>query len=306
MDERTLLGVGDDAGVYAYGEEVFVHTVDFITPILNDPYLWGAISTANSLSDVYAMGCKPLNALAIVGFNNCDLDIGVLREVMKGCADKLKEAKTVLLGGHTVDDKEPKFGLAVMGVCEDGKYLTQEGAKPGELLALTKPIGVGILTKAIKEGRLKEEDIRHAIDYMLMLNDKASLLTREFASACTDVTGFGLLGHAYNIARRSKVRLYIDFSKVPIYEESTRFVKEKVYPKGAMDNYNFVRNYLTVEGLESWELLVLSDPVTSGGLLFSFPGERLQDLEKKAQELGLKLWIIGGVEEGEGLRVYKG
>lgn len=300
------MGVGDDAGVYAYGGKVYVHTVDFITPILNDPYLWGAISTVNSLSDVYAMGCKPLNALAIVGFNNCDLDIGVLREVMKGCADKLKEAKTVLLGGHTVDDKEPKFGLAVMGVCEGGKYLTQEGAKPGELLALTKPIGVGILTKAIKEGRLKEEDIRHAIDYMLMLNDKASLLTREFASACTDVTGFGLLGHAYNIARRSKVRLYIDFSKVPIYEESMRFVKEKVYPKGAMDNYNFVRDYLMVEGLEPWELLVLSDPVTSGGLLFSFPGERLQDLEKKAQELGLKLWIIGGVEEGEGLRVYKG
>jgi len=306
VDERTLLGVGDDAGVYTYGGEVFVHTVDFITPILNDPYLWGAISTTNSLSDVYAMGCKPLNALAIVGFNNCDLDIGILREVMKGCADKLKEAKTVLLGGHTVDDKEPKFGLAVMGVCEGGKYLTQEGAKPGDLLALTKPIGVGILTKAIKEGRLKEEDIRHAIDYMLMLNDKASLLTREFASACTDVTGFGLLGHAYNIARRSKVRLYIDFSKVPIYEESTRFVKENVYPKGAMDNYNFVRDYLMVEGLEPWELLVLSDPVTSGGLLFSFPRERLQDLEKKAQELGIKLWIIGGVEEGEGLRVYKG
>lgn len=300
------MGVGDDAGVYAYGGKVYVHTVDFITPILNDPYLWGAISTVNSLSDVYAMGCKSLNALAIVGFNNCDLDIGVLREVMKGCADKLKEAKTVLLGGHTIDDKEPKFGLAVMGVCEDGKYLTQNGAKPGELLALTKPIGVGILTKAIKEGRLKEKDIKHAIDYMLMLNDKASSLAREFASACTDVTGFGLLGHAYNIARRSKVRLYIDFSKVPIYEESMRFVKEKVYPKGAMDNYNFVRDYLMVEGLEPWELLVLSDPVTSGGLLFSFPGERLQDLEKKAQELGLKLWIIGGVEEGEGLRVYKG
>lgn len=300
------MGVGDDAGVYAYGGKVYVHTVDFITPILNDPYLWGAISTVNSLSDVYAMGCKPLNALAIVGFNNCDLDIGVLREVMKGCADKLKEAKTVLLGGHTIDDKEPKFGLAVMGVCEDGKYLTQNGAKPGELLALTKPIGVGILTKAIKEGRLKEKDIKHAIDYMLMLNDKASSLAREFASACTDVTGFGLLGHAYNIARRSKVRLYIDFSKVPIYEESMRFVKEKVYPKGAMGNYNFVRDYLMVEGLEPWELLVLSDPVTSGGLLFSFPGERLQDLEKKAQELGLKLWIIGGVEEGEGLRVYKG
>lgn len=300
------MGVGDDAGVYTYGGEVFVHTVDFITPILNDPYLWGAISTANSLSDVYAMGCKPLNALAIVGFNNCDLDIEVLRKVMKGCADKLREARTVLLGGHTVDDKEPKFGLAVMGVCEDGKYLTQEGAKPGELLTLTKPIGVGILTKAIKERRLKEEDIRHAIDYMLMLNDRASVLAREFASACTDVTGFGLLGHAYNLARRSKVRLHIDFSRVPTYEESIRFVKEGIYPKGAMDNYNFIKDHLVAEGLQMWELLLLSDPVTSGGLLFSFPEERLKDLEEKAKELGLKIWIIGKVEEGEGLRVYKG
>ncbi len=306
MDEHTLVGVGDDAGVYAYGGEVYVHTVDFITPILNDPYLWGAISTVNSLSDVYAMGCKPLNALAIVGFNSCDLDIGVLREVMRGCADKLREAKTVLLGGHTIDDKEPKFGLAVMGVCEGGKYITQAGAKPGELLALTKPIGVGILTKAIKERRLKEGDIKHAIDYMLMLNERASLLVREFASACTDVTGFGLLGHAYNIARRSKVRLCIDFSKVPIYEESIRFVKEGIYPKGAMDNYSFVKDHLVAEGLQRWELLLLSDPVTSGGLLFSFPEERLKDLEERSKDLGVKVWIIGKVEKGEGLMVYKG
>lgn len=300
-----MVGVGDDAGVYAYKGGIFIHTVDFITPILNDPYLWGAISAANSLSDVYAMGGEPLNALAIAGFNNCELDIPVLKEIIRGCTDKLKEAKVVLLGGHTVDDKEPKFGLAVMGVCEDGKYLTQDGAKPGEILALTKPIGVGIITKAIKEERLSEKDIKHVIDYMLMLNDNASLLVKRFASACTDVSGFGLLGHVYNISRKSKVRLSIDFSRVPIYEESLHFIKEKIYPKGAMENYNFVKRHLIVEGLETWELLVLSDPVTSGGLLFTFSEKNLEDIKGEAQKLGVNLWIIGKVEEGQGLRIYK-
>ena len=300
-----MVGVGDDAGVYAYKGGIFIHTVDFITPILNDPYLWGAISAANSLSDVYAMGGKPLNALAIVGFNNCELDISVLKEIIRGCTDKLKEAKVVLLGGHTVDDKEPKFGLAVVGVCEDGKYLTQDGAKPGEILALTKPIGVGIITKAIKEERLSEKDIKHVIDYMLMLNDNASLLVKRFASACTDVTGFGLLGHAYNISRKSKVKISIDFSRVPIYEESLHFIKEKIYPKGAMENYNFAKRHLIVEGLETWELLVLSDPVTSGGLLFTFSEKNLEDIKREAQKLGVNLWIIGKVEEGQGLRIYK-
>ncbi len=304
-DERTLLGVGDDAGVYAYGGQVFVHTVDFITPILNDPYLWGAISTANSLSDVYAMGCKPLNALAIVGFNNCDLEIDVFKEVMRGCADKLREAKTILLGGHTIDDKEPKFGLAVMGVCEDGKYFTQKGAKPGELIALTKPVGVGVLTKAIKEKKITEKDISQAIEYMLMLNEKASKLARVVeASACTDVTGFGLMGHAMNIAMKSNVRLAIDFSKVPIYEESIRWIKEKIHPKGALDNYNFVKDKTINEGLEWWQLLLLADPVTSGGLLFTFSEDKREVLEKEAQALGLRVWLIGKVEEGEGLRVY--
>jgi selenide,water dikinase len=305
VDQNTLVGVGDDAGVYSFGGNVFVHTVDFITPVVNDPYLWGAISTANSLSDVYAMGCRPLNALAIVGFNNCELEVEVLKEVMRGCAEKLREAKTVLLGGHTIDDKEPKFGLAVMGVCEEGKYLTQQGAKPGELLALTKPVGVGILTKAIKEGKLKERDISHAIEYMLMLNDRASLLAREFASACTDVTGFGLLGHAYNIARRSGVRLAIDFSAVPVYDEAVHFVRQKLYPKGAMDNYNFVKGHLLEDGLEWWRLLLLSDPVTSGGLLFSFSEDKREELLRRAQELGVSVWFVGRVEEGEGLRVYR-
>ncbi|MCS6875835.1 MAG: selenide, water dikinase SelD [Aquificaceae bacterium] len=304
-DENTLVGVGDDAGVYAYGGEVYAHTVDFITPVVNDPYLWGAISTVNSLSDIYAMGCEPINALAVVGFNNCELEVGVLKEVMKGCADKLREARVVLLGGHTVDDKEPKFGLAVTGVCKGGRYLTQAGAKVGDLVAITKPIGVGIITKAIKEGKLTERDVKHAIEYMLRLNHKASELALSFANACTDITGFGLLGHAYNIARKSSLRLVVDFSKVPVYEEALFFVKEKIYPKGAVDNLNFLKEHLQGEGLQWWQTLLLCDPVTSGGLLFTFSEDLKAEVEKKAKELGVELWVVGWVEEGYGLKVVK-
>jgi selenide,water dikinase len=162
------LDVGDDAGAYEYKGSVFLHTVDFITPVVNDPYLWGAISAANSLSDIYATGGVPLTALAVLGFNHCQLSSEILKEVLRGATDKLREAKAILLGGHTVDDQEPKFGLAVFGVCPSGRLLTQNGAKPGNLLYITKPIGVGILTKAIKEGKVEEKDIPEAIQNMLL------------------------------------------------------------------------------------------------------------------------------------------
>ncbi len=294
-DEHTLLSVGDDAGVYEYGGVVWVHTLDFITPILNDPYLWGAISTANSLSDVYAMGGIPLNALAIVGFNNCDLELDVFREVMRGAVDKLREAKTVLLGGHTIDDKEPKFGLAVAGVCPDGRYLTQSGARPGQLVAVTKPVGTGIIIKALKEGLLSEEDIGSAIENMLRLNDKASELMKSVgATSCTDVTGFGLLGHVYNICRNSDVGMRLFFEKVPVYEEAVDFVKKKLFPKGARDNHSFVKDYLRSE-LEWWKIILLCDPVTSGGLLFTFEPNKKEELEREAKDRGVSLWIIGEV-----------
>lgn len=211
----------------------------------------------------------------------------------------------MLLGGHTVDDREPKFGLAVTGVSTDGNLLMQEGARVGDLIAITKPVGVGIITKGIKERRLKEKDVETAINYMLELNNKACILAKKVgASACTDATGFGLLGHAYNIARKSGVRLAIDFKKVPIYEEAIYLIKEGVFPKGAVENLNFVKTSLIIEGLEEWQLLLLSDPITSGGLLFTFAEERLGDFNKVQEELGIKGWIIGRVEEGEGLRVF--
>ena len=307
MDGNTLVGVGDDAGVYTHGSHLYVHTVDFITPVVNSPYLWGAISTANSLSDVYAMGGVPLNALAIVCFDNCRMDVSLLREVMSGCIEKLREAKTVLLGGHTVDDKEPKFGLAVTGVCQNGKYLTQAGAKPGDILYLTKPIGTGILTKAIKSDLIEEKDIEDAIGYMLMLNNVAGKLAIEFANACTDITGFGLLGHSFNVSRKSGVNIVIHYSKVPVYSMVEDFAKKGIYPKGAVDNYNFVKENITKESdpLEMWQMLILSDPVTSGGLLLSVPEDRAKEFEERAMVEGINVWKIGRVCDGYGLTILR-
>jgi len=269
--------------------------VDFITPILNDPYLWGAVSAANSLSDIYAMGGKPLTALAIVGFNSCELEIGVFREVMRGAVDKLKEARTVLLGGHTVDDKEPKLGFAVWGVCPKGEYITQKGARPGQLLFLTKPVGTGIIVKALKEGLLGMKDIEDAVGNMLRLNDRAAeLVVSVGASACTDVTGFGLLGHGWNICRSSGVGLRIRKESVPAYEEAVHMVKKGVFPKGAEENLRFVRANLRTD-LKRWEVILLCDPVTSGGLLFTVDRDKEGDVFKKAESLGEEVWLIGEV-----------
>ena len=269
--------------------------MDFITPILNDPYLWGAISAANSLSDVYAMGGVPLNALAIVGFNNCDLEVDVFKEVMRGAVEKLREAKTVLLGGHTIDDKEPKFGLAVTGFCPDGRYVTQSGAKVGQIVILTKPIGTGILIKALKEGLLTQEDLSEATENMLTLNDRASELMKSLgATSCTDVTGFGLLGHAWNICRNSGVGMRIEFDRVPVYSEAVDFVKKKIFPKGARDNFSFVKDHLETD-LKIWKITLLCDPVTSGGLLFTVDRKKRGELEEKARELGVRVWVIGEV-----------
>jgi len=304
-DERTLVSVGDDAGVYEYGGTVLIQTVDVITPVLNDPYLWGAVGTANALSDVYAMGGEPLTALAVVGFNSCELEVKDLRKVMEGAVAKLREAKTVLLGGHTIDDKEPKFGLAVTGVCPEGAYVTQSGAKPEQLIVLTKPVGTGVLVKALKDGKLKEEDIPEAVENMLRLNDRASrLMLAVGATACTDVTGFGLLGHLWNVCRSSGVGAELVFGEIPLYERSVALVREGVYPRGAVDNLRFVENVLETE-LERWKLLLLTDPVTSGGLLFTVDRERREELFRRARKLGVDCWIIGETTPEGRIRVVQ-
>ncbi len=295
-DERTVVPVGDDAGAYEHNGVIYLHTVDFITPVVNDPYTWGQISAANSLSDIYAMGGVPLTALAVVGFNTCDLETEVLRRVLQGAADKLKEAKAVLIGGHTVDDKEPKFGLAVWGYCPE-KLLTQKGAKEGELIVLTKPIGNGILVKALKEKKISESDeiMKKAIEYMTMLNDRASRLALSLdASSCTDVTGFGLLGHLWNICRSSNAGAVIYHERVPVLEGAKEFAEEGLYPRGAKDNLVFLSSVVETS-IDYNDLIVLCDPVTSGGLLFTVSKEREEEIMKKAEELNVPVWIIGEI-----------
>ncbi len=294
--------MGDDAGVYLFEGKATVHTVDVITPVLNDPYLWGSIASANALSDVYAMGGKPLLALAIVGFNNCDLPPEVLKETLRGAVDKLKEAEAILIGGHTVDDKEPKFGLAVMGVCE-GRILTQKGSKVGDLIALTKPIGTGALIKGLKEGKLTQEDIKEAVENMTALNERASKVALGVeANACTDVTGFGLLGHLWNICSKSNVGARIYFEKVPHYLISLELIKEGVYPKGAKENLSFLKGKVK-SGVGDVELTLLADPVTSGGLLFTFPKEKEGEVLELSRKLDQEVWIIGEIIEGSFIEV---
>ena len=303
MDRHTLLHIGDDAGAYEFNGSVWLQTVDFITPTVNDPYLWGAISAANSLSDIYAMGGVPLTALAVVGLNNCELDKSVFKEVMRGAVDKLREAKTVLLGGHTIDDKEPKFGLAVSGIAPEGRFITQKGARPGQLIVLTKPLGTGILIKALKEGRLSQNDIEDAITNMLELNERASkLMLGAGATACTDTTGFGLLGHLRNVCKNSGVGAKVEFQRVPTYKLSVSLLKEGLFPKGAVDNLNFVREILKTS-LEEWQLILLSDPITSGGLLFTIDREYESRLKEEAKKLGVDFWIIGETKEDKQIEV---
>ncbi len=300
--DSIVVGVGDDAGVFKLGDYYIIQTVDFITPVLNDPYLWAQASTANALSDVYAMGGEPVSALAIVCFNNCDMNEKDFELIIKGSMDKLEEAGAFLIGGHTVDDKEPKFGLAVTGYMKR-EPITQSGAKPGQLLILTKPIGVGVMVKALKDKRIAEDDMGEIVRYLTMLNNRASHLMLELeASACTDVTGFGLLGHLYKMCRASRVGAKIYYDRVPIYEMAINFVKEKLFPKGTYENYKFVAPVLKSK-LEDYINYLLCDPVTSGGLLFSIDREREKELLKKAKDMGLDVWIIGEVTEGSELEV---
>ncbi len=300
--EDIVVSVGDDAGVFKFKETYIIQTVDFITPVLNDPYKWACVSTANALSDVYAMGGRPLTALSIMCFSNCDMTQEDFESIMRGAVDKLTEAGAFLIGGHTIDDKEPKFGLAVTGFSER-EPITQSGALPGQLIVLTKPVGVGVLVKALKEGKIREEDMKNAIYYMTMLNDKASLLMLEVgASACTDVTGFGLIGHLYKMCRASGVGATVYAGRVPLHEGSLDFAKEKLFPKGAYENYRFVQPVLETN-LEDFRVYLLCDPVTSGGLLFTIDKEREEELYEKARETGVDVWVIGETREKKILEV---
>jgi selenide,water dikinase len=280
-NENVLVGfdTADDAGVYQLTPELaLVQTVDFFTPIVDDAYTFGAIAAANALSDVYAMGGKPVSALSILAWPPKG-DLDELTEMLKGGAEKIHEAGCVLLGGHSVKDDEVKFGYAVTGTIHPDRIKTNAGARPGDALVFTKRIGTGVISTALKQGIARETDVQAAVDSMLKLNREACEVMLGFdVHGCTDVTGFGLVGHAREMALASHVTLEIDPRKIQFLPGAVEYAKQGAIPGGLNNNREFAAS--CVEG--SWEFeALLYDPQTSGGLLIALPERDAARLETK-------------------------
>lgn len=296
---NLIVGIdtSDDAGVYKLNDDTaLVQTVDYFTPVVDDPYMFGAIAAANALSDVYAMGGTPLTVLNIVGFPIAKLDKKILAEILRGGADKVREAGAVIAGGHSIDDTDPKFGMAVTGTVHPDKVWTNAGAKPGDKLILTKPIGVGIVTTAIKRGKASPELIKLVETTMAALNKVAAETAKEFTvHGCTDVTGFGLAGHALEMARGANAGIVLYASQVPLLPDTRELVEQKVYPGGTVRNIDWVKDDVHYrEGVDETTKIILCDAVTSGGLLLAVPAEEAEQLLQKLQERGIAAASIIG------------
>lgn len=295
------IDTSDDAAVYRINEETAViETVDFFTPVVDDPYLFGMIAAANSLSDIYAMGGKPLFALNIVCFPTC-LPLDILGEVLRGGADKVKEAGAVIAGGHTIDDKEPKYGLAVTGVVDPKKVLSNSNAKPEDVIILTKPIGIGILNTAVKGGIATQRNMEDVCETMAYLNKYAmDIACRYDINSCTDVTGFGLLGHLYEMASGSGVSIRLHYANTPIIEGTEDFAKMGIIPAGAYRNRDYIKDKVVFDSkVEEYQKDVLFDPQTSGGLLLSVNRSDAGRLIEELKSIKTSCSIIGEVIEKE-------
>ena len=285
--------------MYKLSEDLaIVQTVDFFTPIVDDPYTFGQIAAANALSDVYAMGGKPITAMNIVCFPSKTLDISILRDILRGGLEKLREAGVVLVGGHSVDDEELKYGLSVTGTIHPGKVMTKSGARAGDKLILTKPLGTGIINTAAKGGAASEETIANVTRSMSALNRTASEVMQEIgANACTDITGFGLLGHACEMIQNSEVGLKIRASSVPIFAEAVEFARMGMIPGGTYRNKEFRSRMVKVAaGLPDYMLDILFDPQTAGGLLIALPESQAEALIRKMHSHGIgEAAIVGEI-----------
>lgn len=281
----------DDAGIYRIQDDLaLIQTVDFFTPIVDDPYSFGQIAAANALSDIYAMGGNPLTAMNIICFPINRMDISVLQEILNGGLDKLKEAETLLVGGHSVEDEELKYGLSVTGTVHPDHILRNKGARVGDQLILTKPIGTGIINTAIKGNLVKEDLIHEVTAIMSSLNRTAAQELKAFdIHACTDVTGFGLLGHACEMIEGEEMGLVIYPSRVPFIREVLNFARMGIVPAGTHRNRDFRNEYLIgLEKIEPAIVDILFDPQTSGGLLIAVGKEQSEELETKLVDKGLK------------------
>ena len=289
------ISTGDDAAVYKLDDDTaIIQTLDFFPPIVDDPYLYGQIAAANALSDVYAMGGRPLLALNIVGFP-IDLPKEILGEILRGGGAKAQEAGVLIVGGHTVDDQEPKYGLSVTGLVTPGAEMTNAGARPGDALVLTKPIGTGIITTAGKQQRVPDDVLANAVSEMATLNRAAAeAMTAAGANACADVTGFGLLGHLRAICQGSGVGARVHFGMVPQIDGAWELLESGVAPGGTHRNLASIDDVVEWNDLNENQRLLLVDAQTSGGLLISIAPDRLDGLLAALEDAGVQTRAVVG------------
>lgn len=295
---QILVGLDspDDGGVIDIGNGIrVVQTVDFFTPILDNPFDWGKVAAANALSDIYAMGGTPISSLQLVSWPREDLSFEILSEVLKGGLEIMQSAGCNIIGGHSIDDKEPKYGFAVTGIINDAIY-KKRNLQVGDKLFLTKPLGSGIISSAIKKNIASEKAISEVTEVMTTLNDKALEAAKELnANAITDVTGFGLLGHLIEMIGDSEVTVNIYLDNVPVIEHAKEYLNNGVYPSGSKRNFDSAKeNILFSDDQESF-VKILSDAQTSGGLLISAPNDNSIDLDDISDRLGLNIWEIGDI-----------
>jgi selenide,water dikinase len=293
----------DDAGFVPFGGGLLLQSVDFFPPIVDDPYRFGQIAAANALSDVYAMGGEPLTALNLVGFPG-NLDLGILREILAGGLSKVKESGAKLCGGHSVQDDEPKYGLSVTGFVEVDRVVRNAGAQPGDALVLTKPLGLGILTTALKQDLVSEPEIEDAVEAAATLNKGARAALREVeVSAATDVTGYGLLGHLSEMIEASGVGAVVRRGDVPVWQRAVSLAAEGCYPGGLKNNRRYLEEKVAADGVDAGALLPLYDPQTSGGLLVAVPERRVQAFVHALEASGTLAAVVGEVVETQNIRV---
>jgi selenide,water dikinase len=310
-DPNVLAGsdLAEDAGVYRLsGELALVQTVDFFTPVVDDPRDFGRVAAANALSDVYAMGADPFMALNIVGFPATSLDLDILRRILRGAAEVCVEAEVAVVGGHSIDDPEPKFGLAVTGRVHPDRMLLNSAARADDFLVLTKPLGVGILTTGIKKGLLTDSEIRLVVDQMTTLNRQAAAAAREQELlACTDITGYGLLGHLREMAAGSGLTAEIWAEDVPVLLESRvrELIAARVVPGGSRTNLAYAEAHAEMDdALHETDRLILADAQTSGGLLLAAPAEKLPTLLAALETRGTPAAaVVGRMRRGEAGRL---
>ena len=302
-----LVGLGkpDDAAVWRLDDEkALVVTADFFTPVVDTPYEYGAIAAANALSDLYAMGASPIFALNIAAMP-ANLPIETIAEILRGGGEKVREAGAAIAGGHTIQDDEPKYGLVAIGIAKQNRLLTKTNARVGDLLVLTKPLGTGVTTTALKDEACSANHVTQAIDWMSKLNRKAAEIAEEFdVRAATDITGFGFLGHSLELASSSRVGIQFWLPAIPFLQGALEYAKQGHFPGGSADNKLFFGDHVTFDpGIDEYKQWLLFDAQTSGGLLLAMQPEKIEGFMSRAAQENQGAWLVGEIVDGEGIQV---